>query len=150
MKIYEGRIVYNLIAQGKQASLDTPAEVAKYLTGAFNDHPLQEQLIVIPLNRRNQPYGRFRITIGIAHSAPIHPREAFQAAIPAGANSLILSHNHPSGNPEPSHQDIKITRRLADAGKILGIELIEHIIMGDIEDDPHGLGYYSFNEAGLL
>lgn len=150
MKIYEGRIVYNLVTEGKRASLDTPEAVAGYLCGAFNSHPLQEQFITIPLNRLNQPYGRFTITIGIAQSALIHPREAFRPAILAGANSIIVSHNHPSGNPAPSQQDIQITRQLKDAGKIMGIPLLEHLIVGNSEDDPNGIGYYSFSDMGLL
>lgn len=150
MKIYEGRIVYNLISQGKQASLDTPQAINNYLRDAFNDYPLQEQFIAIPLNRKNQPFGRFIVSIGTAHAALVHPREVYQPAILAGASALAVSHNHPSGNPLPSQEDLRITRQLCDAGAILGIKLLDHLIIGNAEDDPGNCGYYSFSEMGLL
>ena len=64
-------------------------------------------------------------------SSPVHPRETFQAAVKRGAAAVILVHNHPSGDPTPSDDDIKITKRLKEAGDILGISVLDHVIVGD-------------------
>ncbi len=150
MKIFEASIVYRVVAQGEEVSLDDPAAVVRYLRGAFDTYPLQEQFIVIPLNRKNRPFGRIAVTVGTASSALVHPREAFRPAILAGASAIIVSHNHPSGNPAPSSADLHVTRQLREAGNIIGIDLIDHIIIGEAGDDPGGKGYYSFSEAGAL
>lgn len=150
MKIYEGRIVYQEIQSGNAERLDTSKRVSQYLKDVFNEHPLQEQLIVIPMNRKNYPLGRFTVSIGTATSALVHPREVFRPAILAGATAIIVAHNHPSGDPAPSRGDIQVTRQLREAAKVLSIDLLDHIIAGREEDDPQGLGYYSFNEAGLV
>jgi len=74
----------------------------------------------------------------------VHPREVFKAAILGNAAAIILFHNHPSGDPEPSREDRDLTRRLTDAGRILGIEVLDQVILGD------EARYYSFKERGML
>ena len=74
-----------------------------------------------------------KITVGTLNEAPVHPREIFNPAIRKRASSIILIHNHPSGNPEPSIADINVTRRMVEAGRILGMEVKDHIIIGDGE-----------------
>lgn len=150
MRIYEGRIVYREVQSGDAQRLDDPKTVAGYLSDAFNEYPLQEQFITIPLNRKNYPLGRFIVSVGTANSALVHPREVFRPAILAGASAVIIAHNHPSGDPSPSRADIQVTRTLREAAKIMNIDLLDHLIAGREEDDPQGLGYYSFNDAGLL
>ena len=83
------------------------------------------------------------ITIGTATSSLIHPREIFAAAIPYPSSGIILVHNHPSGNPKPSDEDEKITKRVRDASKIMGIKLVDHVIVASN-------GYYSFAKNGNL
>ena len=150
MQIYEGRIVYREVRSGDAEKLDAPKAVSGYLRDAFNEYPLQEQFIVIPLNRKNYPLGRFIVSVGTINSAIVHPREVFRPAILAGASAVIVAHNHPSGDPSPSRADLHVTRTLRDAAKIVNIDLLEHLIAGRPEDDPQGIGYYSFSDAGLL
>ena len=150
MQVYEGRIVYEEVSRGAVEQLSTPAKVAGYLSDAFNEYPLQEQFLVIPVSRKNHPLGRFTVSLGTATSTLVHPREVFRPAILAGASGVVVAHNHPSGNPAPSRADIQVTRDLRAAAKILKIDLLDHIVVGRSEDDPMGLGYYSFNDAGLV
>lgn len=97
----------------------------------------------ICLNTRNQIIAIENISVGTINSTLAHPREIFYSAIKNLANSIIIVHNHPSGDPSPSSQDIEITKKLKQAGELLGIELIDHIIITKDE-------YFSFNQKGLL
>lgn len=83
------------------------------------------------------------VSLGTLGASIVHPREVFRLAIMQAVASVIMVHNHPSGNPEPSEEDRRITRRLLDAGKIIGIELLDHIVIGP-------KAYKSFREEGLL
>lgn len=150
MIIYEGRIVYDVVREFKISALNEPEDMAAYLKDAFNAHPLQEQFIVVPLNRKNKPYGRFSVSLGSAFSAFADPREVFRPAILAGASSIAVGHNHPSGDPTPSSADHTLTRKIRDAGNILSIGLLDHVIIGNQSDDPRGNGYYSFSENGII
>ena len=150
MKVYEGHVIYEPVRDGIEEALSSPEEVSNYLTDAFNTYPLQEQFYVIPLNRKNYPLGRFLVTLGTATSALVHPREVFRPAILSGASSVVVAHNHPSGDPAPSRADISITHRLNEASRILDISLTDHIVMGSKKVDPNNLGYYSFADAGLV
>lgn len=91
----------------------------------------KEYFKIILLNTKNQIITVEDISIGSLNSSLVHPREVFVRAIRKSSSSIILLHNHPSGNPEPSAEDIKITKRLIEAGKIIGIEVLDHIIIGD-------------------
>ena len=92
----------------------------------------------------NQPLSISAVSMGILNSSLIHPREIFKTAILTNAASLILYHNHPSGETEPSTEDINITKRIKEAGVLMGIELIDHIIIGS-----EGR-FLSLKEEGLL
>ncbi|GHU49847.1 UPF0758 protein [Clostridia bacterium] len=83
------------------------------------------------LNIKNEVIAIHPITVGIINSSIVDPREVFRAAIKRGAASLVLAHNHPSGNPEPSGADVDVTIRLVEAGKLLGVTVIDHIVIGD-------------------
>ena len=83
------------------------------------------------MNTKNQVLAIKTVSVGDLSSSIVHPREVFKDAVLASAASLIIAHNHPSGDPTPSAEDIAVTRRLMDAGEILGIELLDHIIIGD-------------------
>lgn len=98
---------------------------------------------IVLLNTKNEIICDLDISIGSLNSSIVHPREVFIEAIKRSANKVILIHNHPSGSPEPSKEDKNITQRLIEAGKILGIDVIDHIIFGD------GI-YFSFKEKLLI
>ncbi|MGE5405565.1 MAG: RadC family protein [Candidatus Saccharibacteria bacterium] len=91
----------------------------------------REQFRCMYLGRKNQVLATEIISIGGLASSPVHPREVFKSAIKRSAASVILIHNHPSGDPAPSTEDIDITRRLIESGKLLGIDVLDHIIVGD-------------------
>lgn len=150
MKVYEAKITYNLLRPGEAVSLDGSEKVVEYMDGAFDEDPTVEWFFVILLDRKNHPIGRVMVTKGTATASLCHPREVFKAAIISGASAIIAVHNHPSGDPAPSRADIQVTRQLREASKVLGINLLDHIIIGDKGGDPQEFGYYSFNEAGLV
>lgn len=150
MRVYEASISFNLVQLGNDIKVDTPAKVVEYLAGAFATNPTQESFWVILLDRKNRAMGRVMITLGTLTSSLVHPREVFRPAILGSASAIIMAHNHPSGDPAPSAADIQVTRVLREAAKILQIELLDHVIVGDREGDPVSRGWYSFREAGLV
>lgn len=95
------------------------------------------------LNTKGNIIGNENITVGDLSSSIVHPRETFKNAIKRGAYAIILIHNHPSGNPAPSKEDIEVTKRLCKAGSLLGINVLDHIIIGDGT-------YISFKEKGII
>ena len=102
----------------------------------------QEHFLAIHLNTKNRVLAIETISIGTLDSSLVHPREVFRAAIKNSCASLILVHNHPSGEPYPSNEDLNITRRLKESGELLGIPVLDHIIIG-------GNKYISLREEGL-
>lgn len=130
--------------------VDSPDSIVEYMKGAFDERPEQESFWVIPVNTKNRPLGRFMVTLGTATAALVHPREVFRPAIIAGANAIVCVHNHPSGDPAPSKADLDMTRRLVDAGRIIGIVVCDHVVIGTPENDPTGRGRFSFAEQGML
>lgn len=109
----------------------------------------QEAFVVVLLNNKNQIIGAPRVaTLGLLNTSLVHPRETFRDAVKDGALQVIVAHNHPSGNPTPSKDDIDITRRLVEAGKILGIPIVDHIICG--RPSAGTSGYVSLREKNLV
>ena len=102
------------------------------------------------LNRKNVLIKESTISSGIANSSLIHPREIFRDAIRISASSVIVAHNHPSGDPYPSQADRNVAKQLLKSAKIIGIELIDFIIIGTKEMDQQSKGYFSFQEQQLL
>ena len=98
---------------------------------------------VVLLNTKNVIIGSKDISEGSINASIVHPREVFLEAIKKSANKMILMHNHPSGDPTPSSEDINITKRLISAGQIVGIEILDHVIIGDGS-------FYSFKENGQI
>ena len=125
-----------------KTSISSPRDVVRVYGPALR-HLKQEVFKVILLDSANHVLRDVTISTGILNSSLVHPREVFQPAILEPAAGIILLHNHPSGNPDPSGEDIRITRQLAEAGKILGIPVHDHIIIADHEST-------SFAERGLL
>ena len=103
----------------------------------------RETFMVIYLNTKNEPTAIHTVSVGTLNSSLVHPREVFKAALMVNTSSLILAHNHPSGDPEPSREDIDITRRLVEAGNILGIQILDHLVVGNGR-------YRSLKDAGML
>jgi DNA repair protein RadC len=111
--------------------------------GARYRHIPQEHFIALMLDSKNRVIETAIISKGTLTSSPAHPREVFKQAVRNSASGIILLHNHPSGDPTPSPDDRALTQRLAEAGVILGIRVLDHIILG-------GEAYFSFKDAGLL
>lgn len=103
----------------------------------------QEHLVALFLNTKNQVIHRQTIFIGSLNASIVHPREIFREAVKRSAASVVCAHNHPSGDPAPSQEDIHVTRRLVEAGKIIGIELLDHLVIGNNR-------FISLKEKGYL
>lgn len=108
----------------------SPEDAALILREVIGDRD-RETFTVLLLDTKNRVVAVHVASIGSLDSAPVHPREIFKAAILANVKAVILGHNHPSGDPEPSQNDIHVTRKLAEAGKLLGVPVLDHIIVGD-------------------
>jgi DNA repair protein RadC len=123
-------------------SITSPSEVAEAFISLFRDE-IKEKFIVISLNSANKIIQYNIISVGNLTSALVHPREVFRIAIENNSANIILMHNHPSGNCEPSNDDIQITKKLVDAGKLLDINVFDHVIIGNNN-------YYSFVESRMF
>ena len=102
----------------------------------------KEHFWTMGLNTKNQIMYLELISLGLLDQTVVHPREVFRFAIMKGVKSIIICHNHPSGDPEPSEQDKSLTTRLVAAGEVLGIQVLDHVVVGDDG------AYYSFREGG--
>lgn len=112
--------------------ISSPSDV-KFLVMDLIADKDREHFGVICLDTKNQPTNIMMASIGTLNSSMVHPREVFKTAILSNSASVILFHNHPSGNAEPSKTDLEITKRLTEAGELLGINVIDHVIVGDEE-----------------
>jgi DNA repair protein RadC len=139
-----------ILSSGEAAPLmDNPERVFAWLNPLVNGEAV-EKFWVLSLNRKNRLLRCQPVTSGTATASLVHPREVFREAIRNSASALICAHNHPSGDPAPSQADIRATRQLRDAARVLQLDLLDHVILGMPEHDPRGSGFYSFAEAGLL
>jgi len=129
--------------------LDEPERVFKFMRSRTIGLEV-EKFWTLCLNRKNRLLRVCEVTSGTASNSLVHPREVFREAIRFGASSVICVHNHPSGDPAPSAADIKVTRQLREASGVLGIAVLDHVIVGSPKSDPSGLGWYSFQDSGLL
>jgi DNA repair protein RadC len=103
----------------------------------------REHFKVLYLDRKGGLIVKEDVSVGGLHSSIVHPREVFKTAVKRSAASIILAHNHPSGDPTPSREDVDITRRLIEAGKLMGIEVLDHVVIGENT-------YCSLKEKGLI
>jgi len=124
----------------KSKELSDPGKVYRLIKSKLKDYH-KEHFYIIPIDSRN--WSIAEVSVGSLNASVVHPREVFAEAIKSKAASVIFAHNHPSGDPEPSEDDLEITKRLVESGKILGIEVIDHIIIA--KDD-----FFSFKNKGLL
>lgn len=97
----------------------------------FSDKQDQEEMLVVTLDTKHRPIRIVRTTRGILDASLVHPREVFRIAVADCAAAIILAHNHPSGDSQPSPQDVETTKRLSEAGRIMGIPLLDHLIVGN-------------------
>jgi DNA repair protein RadC len=114
----------------KERSIRSPEDGYK-LMKHFLGHLDREAFIVISLDTKNQPVSINICHVGSLNASIVHPREVMKSAILSNAASIMVGHNHPSGNSSPSKEDIEVTKRLVEVGRIVGIELLDHIIVGD-------------------
>jgi DNA repair protein RadC len=122
--------------------LQTPEQAARLLMPAFSGRAV-EQFGVVLLDTRHRVLRTAVLTVGTLNSASIEPRDVFREAALGGAAALVVFHNHPSGDPTPSADDVEMTRRLVAAGVLMGIDVVDHIILGDVR-------YCSFKEMGRM
>jgi len=131
--VKEGEIQYNCSSPNDVVSM------AKKYIGEED----RENMIVVLLSTKNDIIGVHTVSIGTINATIVHPREIFKSAILSNAVSIIIIHNHPSGNPSPSMEDMEITKKIKEAGEVMSIPLIDHVI---ISFNNH----FSFKEEGLI
>ena len=134
--------------EAEARSVDTPEDVSRLLGEEMRllDY---ESVRVICLNTKHKLLAVEEVTRGILNESLFHPREAFRPALARQAHAVILVHNHPSGNTSPSDADIQVTRRMKQAGELLQIELLDHVILG-APGAGDGRNFFSFKNEGLL
>jgi DNA repair protein RadC len=152
MILYEAKITYSIVQLGENFSIQSPEDAVKYLTthGGIDEIRATESLWVIGLDVRGRPIARIMITLGTLTQSLVEMREVFRPLIMMNAAAFILAHNHPSGASDPSSADIRITRTTAEAGRIIGIPLKDHVIIGYPAADNNPKGFYSFSSSGLI
>lgn len=135
-----------MIVSREKVDLASPKRVYSHLSKILSKldkiEREKEHFYVITLNSRNRARYTELIAVGTLDACLVHPREVFRRAIHNGASSIIIAHNHPSGNTEKSDGDIETTKRMAQVGKLIGIEVVDHIIIGN--------GFFSFNDNNLM
>ncbi|QED48791.1 RadC family protein [Cytobacillus dafuensis] len=136
-----GRRISNLSFDDRY-TIRSPEDGAKYV---MNDMRFlsQEHFVCLYLNTKNQVLHKQTIFIGSLNASIVHPREVFKEAFRRSAASIICAHNHPSGDPTPSREDIEVTKRLSECGKIIGIDVLDHLIIGENK-------FVSLKEKGYL
>ncbi|PJA02182.1 hypothetical protein COX73_02100 [bacterium (Candidatus Gribaldobacteria) CG_4_10_14_0_2_um_filter_36_18] len=135
-----GRRISTQTPSYKSKELTDPEKVYQLIKSKLRDYT-REHFYIIALNSRN--WSVAEVSIGSLNASIVHPREVFAEAIKNKAASVIFAHNHPSGDPEPSEDDLVITKRLVEAGKIIGIEINDHIIVAQS-------GFFSFKNKKLI
>jgi DNA repair protein RadC len=129
-------------APGARIQLRTPRDAAAYLLPAFGSRPV-EHFGVVLLDSKHRVLRTAVVASGTLNTTIVQPRDVFREAMLGGAAAVVAFHNHPSGDPSPSPDDVELTRRLAAAGTLMGIDLVDHIVLGDAR-------YCSFKEMGQL
>lgn len=120
----------------------SPRAAAEYLLPQYGNRPV-EQFGIVLLDTKHRVLRTAVLSVGTLDASIVHPREVFREAALAGAGAIVLFHNHPSGDPAPSDDDVRLTARMVAAGVLMGIHVIDHVILADIR-------YYSFKEEGAF
>jgi DNA repair protein RadC len=129
-------------APAARVQIRTPRDAARFLLPAFGARPV-ESFGVVLLDTSHRVLGTRVVAVGTLNATVVEPRDVFREAMLGGAAAVVVFHNHPSGDPGPSPDDVDVTRRLVAAGVLLGIDVVDHIILGDV-------GYCSLKERGAL
>jgi len=122
--------------------LRSPSEAAQYLMPAFGARTV-EQFGIVLLDAKHRVMRTTLLAVGTLNATVVEPRDVFREAALGGACAIVVFHNHPSGDPQPSPDDVELTRRLVAAGTLMGIDVVDHVILGDVR-------YCSFKEMGQL
>ena len=126
----------------EREAICSPEQAAELLMPRLRD-AVKENFVALLLDTKNQLLRCADVSVGSLDSSIVHPREVFKDAIAASAASVIVAHNHPSGDPAPSPEDRQVTARLVESGRLLGIEVVDHLIIGDGR-------WVSLRELGLM
>lgn len=140
--MYHATLTRRRSRRKKPVPIRGPEDAERVLRKHFGDG-YREQFMVILLNARHEVIGIETVSVGSLNASIVHPREVFRPAVLNAAASIILAHNHPSGDPEPSEEDLSITKRLVEVGEIHGIAVLDHLIVAD-------RGLVSFRARQLL
>lgn len=132
----------NSPALSNRITIKSSKDAFEFLENSFRNLQ-QEHFKILMLNTKNYLIGVETISIGSLNSSIVHPRELFKSAIKKSAASIILAHNHPSGVVDPSEEDVLVTKRIKEGGKLLGIDVLDHLIIGET-------GYFSFKEETMI
>ena len=132
-----------VVKEASSKTCRTPADAAGILADTAT--LAQEAFTVLTLDTKHHIIDRHLITLGLLDASLVHPREVFRTAIHDGAAAILVSHNHPSGDPTPSAEDIRITRQLVEAGKVLDVQVLDHVVIGRGETP-----FTSLRETGLV
>lgn len=159
VKVMELAAAFELVRRGyeiegediRKIKVKTPEDAYRIFKEAALMGDEQENFLVIPLDAKAHPLvtSPLRVVRGTLTAAPVHVREVFKSAIRWGAQSVVVAHNHPSGDPTPSKDDIRLTEQLVDASRIIGIPVADHLIIGSA-DASNGLGYVSLRREGIV
>lgn len=128
--------------EGSKQKINSPEDVYRRIYPRMREQK-KEMFIELCLDTKNQVIKEETISIGSLNSNVVHPREVFRTALTESAAHIIVTHNHPSGDPTPSREDIEITKKLTETGKIIGIDVLDHVIIGDGR-------HFSMKEAGHI
>jgi DNA repair protein RadC len=129
-------------APGARVQIRSPRDAAAYLLPTFGARPV-EHFGVVLLDAKHRVLRTTVLSVGTLNSTVVEPRDVFREAMLGGAAAVVVFHNHPSGDPSPSHDDGELTARLRAAGDLIGIDLVDHLVLGDVR-------YCSFRELGRL
>ena len=140
--VYKVQLVREKSVKAYTNSLNSPTEAVDIIRD-FIGNIDREIFLVVLVNTKNKLIGINTVSVGSLNASIVHPREVLKPAILANAAGIIIGHNHPSGDPTPSREDLDITKRLGEACEIIGIKLLDHIIVGDGQ-------YISFKERGFF
>ena len=160
VKIMELAAAFELVRRGYEVDgedirairVRTPEDAARIFRRAAVLGDEQENFFVLPLDAKGHPLCStpVRVTRGTLDRVPVHSREVFKAAIRWGAKSIIMAHNHPSGDATPSRDDIRLTEQLAEASRIIGIPILDHIVLAGTAESPAGCGFVSMSRERLV
>lgn len=150
--IYETAISYTRKIVEK-VSISSSEESVPFIREFFKknvENPTVEHLGIIFLNSRNFVLGAKILSVGTQNQTLVPAKTIFSECLLRNASAFILAHNHPSGMPDPSTADVRITRQIREMSQILDIHFQDHVVLGEKENDPMGVGHYSFRDSGIL